>query len=138
VTPPPLPLLAAYRLFGWRLGPAYQEWTYDDITGPGYTVRQALPVGLAVGILLALLFGLTGSNPARAIAPVLAVLVLAFFLRRTLAYRALRQQGLTPAGDVAAAWFGDETARRRRNLVGTATTAALVLGGLTILALRAD
>lgn len=138
MTPPPLPLLVAYRLFGWRLGPAYKDWTYDDITGRGYVVRQALPVGLAIGALLAVLFGLTGSSPARAVAPMLAVLVLAFLLRRTLAERALRQQGLAPNGDVEAAWFTDDRARHRRNLVGTATTAVLVLAGLTLLAVGRD
>jgi xanthosine utilization system XapX-like protein len=138
VTSPPLPLLVAYRLFGWRLGPAYQEWTYDDITRRGYTFRQALPVGLALGVLLALVFTATGSNPARAVIPLVGVLVLTFFLRKTLAERALQQQGLTPDGEVAADWFADEGERRRRNLAGAATTAALVLGGLTILAVKRD
>jgi hypothetical protein len=135
---PPLPLLLAYRLFGWRLGPDYQEWTYDDITRRGYTFRQSLPVGLALGVLLALVFTATGSNPARAVIPLIGVLVLAFFLRKNLGDRALQQQGLTPTGDVAADWFADDDERRRRNLIGTATTAGLVLAGLTILAVRRD
>jgi hypothetical protein len=138
MTSPPLPLLVAYRLFGWRLGPAYQEWTYDDITRRGYTARQALPVGLAIGVLLALVFTITGSNPARAVIPLVGVLVLSFFLRKTLGERALRQQGLSPTGEVEADWFGDDDERRRRNLAGAATTAVLVLAGLTILAVRRD
>ena len=138
MTSPPLPLLLAYRLFGWRLGPAYQEWTYDDITGRGYAFRQSLPMGLGLGVLLALVFMLTGSSPARAVVPVVGVLVLAFALRKTLAERALRQQGFGANGEVEAGWFDDERERRRRNLEGTATTALLVVGGLTFLALRSD
>ena len=126
----------AYRLFGWRLGPTYKDWTYDDITASGYVVRQALPVGLALGIVLAVVFALTGSSPARAIAPLVGVLFLAFFLRKTLADRALRQQGFAPNGDVEATWFDDDGERRRRNLIGTATTAVLVVAGLTFLAVR--
>src|SRR3954454_1982297 len=138
MTSPPLPLLVAYRLFGWRLGPAYQNWTYDDITSRGYTVRQSLPMGLGLGVLLALVFMLTGSSPARAIVPLVGVLFLAFVLRKTLAERALRQQGLGADGEIEAGWFDDDRERRRRNLEGAATTALLVVGGLTFLALRGD
>ena len=138
MTPPPLPLLVAYRLFGWRLGPAYKDWTYDDITSRGYTFRQSLPVGLALGVVLALLFTATGSHPARAIIPMVAVIVLAFFLRKALSERALRQQGLAPNGDADAAWFADDDERRRRNLIGTATTAALVVAGLVYVAVGRD
>jgi hypothetical protein len=138
VTPPPLPLLVAYRLFGWRLGPAYKDWTYDDITRRGYTLRQAVPVGLVIGVLLALMFAATGSNPARAVIPMIGVIVLAFFLRKTLGERALRQQGLAPNGDVEAAWFDDDRDRHRRNVAGAVTTTVLVLGGLTVLAVGRD
>ena len=138
MTSPPLPLLVAYRLFGWRLGPAYQAWTYDDITSRGYTFRQSVPVGLALGVVLALLFTATGSHPARAIIPMVAVIGLAFFLRKALSDRALRQQGLAPNGEVDAPWFADDAERRRRNLVGTATTAALVVAGFLYVAFGRD
>jgi hypothetical protein len=136
VTRPPLVLLAAYRLFAWRLGPAYQKWTYDDITRRGYTLRQAVPVGLVVGGLLAAVFGATGSDPRRAIAPIVGVLVLAFFLRKALRERALRQQGLSPTGDAEATWFADDAARHRRNLGGAALTTTLVVAGIVLLAVR--
>jgi hypothetical protein len=130
--------MLAYRLFGWRLGPDYQEWTYDDITRRGYTFRQSLPVGLALGVLIALVFTITGAHPARAVIPLIGVLVLSYFLRKTLAERALRQQGLSETGEVDADWFADDDERRRRNLAGAATTTVLVLAGLTILAVKRD
>jgi hypothetical protein len=138
VTRPPLALLVAYRLFAWRLGPAYQAWVYDDITRRGYTLRQAVPVGVVVGALLAAVFAATGSDPRRAIAPIIGVLVLAFLLRRALRERALRQQGLTPTGDADAAWFADEAQRRKRNISGAILTTTLVVAGVILLAVRAD
>jgi hypothetical protein len=138
VTTPPLPLLVAYRLFAWRLGPAYREWTYDDITRRGYTFRQALPVGLVVGALLAAVFAATGSDPRRAIPPIVGVLVLAFFLRKALRERALRQQGLSADGEANADWFADDAERNRRNINGAVLTAALVVAGVVILAVRKD
>jgi hypothetical protein len=138
VTRPPLLLLAAYRLFAWRLGPAYRQWTFDDITRRGYTLRQAVPVGLVVGTLLAAVFAATGSDPRRAIAPIIAVLVLAFFLRKALRERALRQQGLSPTGEADAPWFGDDDARGRRNITGAVLTTTLVVGGIMLLALRGN
>jgi hypothetical protein len=138
VTRPPLLLLVAYRLFAWRLGPAYQQWTFDDITRRGYTLRQALPVGLAVGGLLAAVFAATGSDPRRAIAPIVGVLVLAFFLRKALRERALRQQGLSPSGDAEATWFADDNERTKRNLNGAVLTTTLVVAGIVLLAVRGD
>jgi hypothetical protein len=138
VTRPPLLLLVAYRLFAWRLGPAYQAWTYDDITRRGYTLRQAVPVGLVVGALLAAVFAATGSDPRRAIPPIVGVLVLAFFLRKALRERALRQQGLSPIGDAEAAWFGDDAERNKRNLNGAVLTTTLVVAGVILLAVRGD
>jgi len=131
-----LPLLIAYRLFAWRLGPLHREWTYDDITRRGYTLRQAVPVGLVVGALLAAVFAATGSNPLRAVPPILGVIVLAFFLRKALRERALRQQGLSPTGEAEAAWFGDDAARAKRNLSGAILTTVLVVAGVLLLALR--
>lgn len=128
----------AYRLFGWRLGPAYQTWTYDDITRRGYTLRQAVPVGLAVGALLATAFALSGSDPRRAIPPIVGVLILAFFLRKVLRERALRQQGLAPSGEAEAVWFADDAERQRRNVNGAVLTTALVIAGVVLLAVRGD
>jgi hypothetical protein len=138
VNRPPLPLLVAYRLFAWRLGPAYQQWTYDDITRRGYTLRQAVPVGVVVGALLAAVFAATGSDPRRAIPPIAGVLVLAFFLRKALRERALRQQGLSPEGEADADWFANDEERNRRNLNGSVLTAALVVAGVVLLAVRND
>ncbi|MDX6197095.1 MAG: hypothetical protein QOJ79_246 [Actinomycetota bacterium] len=138
VTRPPLLLLVAYRMFAWRLGPAYREWTYDDITRRGYTFRQALPVGVVVGGLLAAVFAVTGSDPRRAVPPIVGVLVLAFFLRKALRERALRQQGLSPAGDAEAAWFTDDAERRKRNINGAVLTTTLVIAGVILLGVRGD
>lgn len=138
MTAPPLLLHVAYRLFAWRLGPTYQAWTYGDITRRGYTLRQAVPVGLVVGALLATVFGLSGSDPRRAIPPIVGVLVLAFFLRKSLRERALRQQGLSPEGEAAASWFGDDAERNKRNINGAVLTSALVVAGLVLLGVRGD
>jgi hypothetical protein len=128
----------AYRLFAWRLGPAYQAWTYDDITRRGYTLRQAFPVGLVVGALLATVFAATGSDPRRAVPPIIGVLVLAYFLRKALRERALRQQGLTATGEADAAWFDDDAERGKRNVNGAVLTTALVVAGVILLAVRND
>ena len=138
MTRPPLLLHVAYRLFAWRLGPTYQAWTFDDITRRGYTLRQAVPVGLAVGALLAGVFAMSDADPRRAIPPIVGVLVLAFFLRKALRERALRQQGLSPTGEADAAWFGDDAERRRRNLNGAVLTTALVVAGAILLGTRED
>jgi hypothetical protein len=138
VTRPPFLLLLAYRLFAWRLGPTYQAWTYADITRRGYTLRQAVPVGLVLGGVLATVFGATGSDPRRAVVPIIGVLVLAHFLRKALRERALRQQGLTATGEADAAWFGNDEERNRRNVNGAVLTTALVVGGVILLAVRND
>jgi len=80
----------------------------------------------------------TGSDPRRAIAPVVGVIVLAFFLRRALRERALRQQGLSPDGEASADWFADDGARNRRNINGSVLTAVLVVAGIVLLAVRSD
>ncbi len=138
MTAPALPTLLAYRLLGWRLGPAHREWTYRDITGRWYLAKQAVPLLVAVGGLLALVFAATGSDPQRVVTPVLAVLVLLVFLRRVVVERALRQQGLTFDGDVdpaAKAWFDDDEQRRKRSVAGAVTTLLLVVGGLLVIGL---
>jgi hypothetical protein len=133
---PPLLLLVAYRLFAWRLGPRYRQWTYDDITRRGYTARQAVPVALVVGALLAVAFAVTGSDWHRSIPPVIAVVVLAFLLRKALRERALKVQGLSPDGEAEASWFADEVRRRRRNVNGAVLTTVLVVSGVVLLAGR--
>jgi len=134
VTSPPALLLVAYRLFAWRLGPLYRQWTYDDITGRGYTLRQAVPVGIVVGGLLAAGFAASGSDPRRAVAPIVGVVALAFFLRKALRERALRQQGLSPTGEGEASWFDDDGERHKRNVTGAILTATLVVAGVILLA----
>jgi hypothetical protein len=128
----------AYRLFAWRLGPTYQAWTYDDITRRGYTFRQAVPVGVVVGGLIAAVFAATGSDPRRIIPAMVGVLVLAFFLRKALRERALRQQGLSPTGEAEAAWFDDDAERNKRNVNGAVLTTTLVVAGVILLAVRGD
>jgi predicted PurR-regulated permease PerM len=136
VTPPPPLLLVAYRLFAWRLGPPYRAWTYDDITRRGYTLRQAVPVAVVVGALLAAVFALAGDDPRRAIPPVVGVILLAFLLRNNLRDRAVRQQGLSPTGEPVAAWFDDDAVRRRRNINSSVLTAVLILGAMVLLVSR--
>jgi hypothetical protein len=138
VTRPPLPLLVAYRLFAWRLGPDYREWTYGDITRGGYTLRQAVPVGLVVGALLGSVFAASGSDWKRAIPPVIGVIVLAFFLRKALRERALKAQGLSSTGEAEASWFDDDGERRKRNVNGAILTTVLVVAGVVLLAVRSD
>ena len=135
---PDLTLLLAYRLLGWRLGPDHQEWTYRDITGRWYLLKQGVPLLAAVGGLLAVVFAATGSSPQRVVTPVLAVLVLLVFLRRVVIERALRQQGLTFDGEVdpaAKGWFADDEQRRKRSVAGAVTTVLLIVGGLVIIGL---
>ena len=136
VTRPPLLLLVAYRLFGWRLGPAYQAWTFGDITRRGYPLRQAAPVVVALAVVLAGALAVSDVDPARTIPLLLAAGVATFFPRRGLRERALRQQGLTIDGDAAAPWFADDAARRRRNVTAAVTSTALVLAALVLLARR--
>jgi hypothetical protein len=97
-----------------------------------------LPVGVLVGGLLAAVFAATGSDPRRAILPIVAVLALAFFLRTALRERALRQQGLGPTGEVEAAWFTDDGVRNRRNINGAVLTTVLVVAGVVLLSIRGD
>jgi hypothetical protein len=135
-TPPPPLLLAAYRLLGWRLGPAHQEWVHDDITRRGYPLRQGLPVLLVVGSLLALALLIGGADPRQLIIPVVGVVGLLLIMRRSVIDRALRQQGLRADGTVdpaAQEWYADEQARTRRSRHGALTTAVMVLVALVLL-----
>jgi hypothetical protein len=129
-------LVLAYRLLGWRVGPAYREWVHDDLTRRGWLVRQGVPVLLALLVVGAVIDTAVGSTGDRLV-PLLVVLTgVGLFLRGSLQERALRQQGIDAAGNPTAPWYGDERARRQRNLIGGASTVVLVVVGLTILATR--
>jgi hypothetical protein len=129
-------LVLAYRLLGWRLGPAYRQWVHDDLTRRGWLVRQGVPVLLALLVVGAVIDTAVGSTGDRLV-PLLVVLTgVGLFLRGSLQERALRQQGIDAAGNPTAPWYGDERARRQRNLIGGVSTVVLVVVGLTILATR--
>ena len=129
-------LLLAYRLLGWRLGPAHREWVHADVTGPGWLVRQGAPVLLALLVVGAVINTAVDSKGDRLV-PLLVVLAgIGLFLRTSLKERALRQQGLDAAGEPVADWYHDDAARRQRNLLGAVSTVVLTVAGLTILALR--
>lgn len=133
---PDLRLLLAYRLLGWRLGPDYREWTYRDITGQGYLLRQGLPLLVVFGTLLGGLLVASGTPVAQAVVPVIGVLVVLVLLRRTVVERALRQQGLDRDGAVDPAaqdWYDDPEQRRRRSLAGATATLLLVVAALVLL-----
>jgi hypothetical protein len=135
---PPPRVLLAYRFFGWRVGPAYKDWVLDDIVRPGWLVRQGAPALAAVLVVGAGTTAVFDGDGARLLTLVAVLAAAGAFLRTSLRERALRQQGLNAAGDrlEAATWYDDETARRRRNLIGTAGTILLVVAGLTLLAIR--
>ncbi len=135
---PPAAVLLAYRFLGWRVGPTYQEWVLEDITGPRWLVRQGAPVLSAVLLLGAGLAALLDGDAGRVLTLVLVLAAGGAFLRASLRERALRQQGIDASGHPlpTATWYADEAARRRRNLVGAVSTVVLVLAGLTILAVR--
>jgi hypothetical protein len=135
-SPPPPLLLAAYRLLGWRLGPAYRAWVHEDITRRGYPLRQGLPVLLVVGSLLALALLVGGADPRQLIIPVIGVIGLLLILRRSVVERALRQQGLRADGTVdpaAEPWYADDEARTRRSRNGAITTVVMVALALVLL-----
>ena len=133
--PPPLVLLA-YRFLGWRVGPAHREWVHDDITRRGWVVRQGAPVIAVVMALGGAFVAAVGGTTNRLVTLLVVLTGVSLFLRSSLQARALRQQGLDAAGNPDAPWYADEAARRRRNLVGAASTIVLAVGGLWILALR--
>ncbi len=133
--PAPL-LLLAYRLLGWRLGPAYRDWVLADLTRRGWLVRAGAPVLAAVygvGVLLQLALG---GSPARLLALLAVLAGVGAFLRQPLQERAMRHQGLRPDGTPTAPWYDDNTARRRLNVRGAAATVVLVAAALVLLALR--
>jgi hypothetical protein len=136
VVRPPLHLVLAYRLLGWRLGPAYREWVHDDLTRPGWLVRQGAPV---IAVVLVLGGGITsavGGTSDRLLSLLVVLTGVSLVLRNPLRERALRQQGIDASGTPEARWYDDEQARGRRNVIGALSTVAMVGAGLTLLALR--
>jgi hypothetical protein len=133
---PSLPLLLAYRLLGWRLGPSYREWVHSDITRRGWLLRQGAPVILALMVVGSLLTAAVGGDGGRLLALLVVMSGVGAFLRHSLQERALRQQGLDAGGNPTHDWYDDPAALARRNWVGAASTVLLVVAGLLILALR--
>jgi hypothetical protein len=138
VTRPPLLLVLAYRLLGWRLGPAYREWVHDDLTRRGWLLRAGAPVIASLLVVGAVVDTVVDSRGDRLV-PLLVVLTGAgLFLRTSLRERALRQQGIDAAGNPTAPWYDDDRARGQRNALGAVSTVVLVVAGLTILASRSS
>ncbi len=137
---PPTGLLLAYRLLGWRVGPAYAEWVHEDLTRRGWALRQGLPVVAGVLVAGTAVFLAVGADLSRLYALVFVLAAGGLFLRGTMRDRALRLQGLDASGDVLADanWYNDDSARRRRNLLGAASTVLLVGAALVILAVRSQ
>ena len=133
-------ILLAYRFLGWRVGPAHGDWVVDDITRPGWLVRQGAPVIATTLLLGGAVFGVLGGDSGRLLALVFVLAAGGAFLREQLRERALRQQGYDASGSPLpdAAWLHDDAARRRRNVVSAVSTLVLVVGGLVLLAVRTN
>jgi hypothetical protein len=138
VSKPPPSVLLAYRLVGWRVGPAHADWVLDDIVRRGWVIRQGLPALAGVMAIGGLLTGAVGGDANRLVTVVLVLAAAGLVLRNTLRARALRQQGIDASGPrlAEARWYDDAGARRRRNLGSAALTVVLVVAGLAILAVR--
>ena len=132
-------LRLAYRLVGWRLGPAYRIWVLADVRSPSWPLRAGGVVALAVLVPAFAVGAVAGVDLVRLAFPVVAVLVLSALRLRALRERALRQQGLRPDGDLdpTATWYADDEARARRNTVSAASTVSLVVAALVLLAVTA-
>lgn len=128
--------MLAYRLLGWRVGPAYREWVHDDITRRGWLLRQGLPVITALLAVGSVLTAAVGGDGGRLLALLVVLSGAGAFLRHSLQQRALRQQGLDAAGNPAYPWYDDPAALRRRNVLSAVSTVVLVVAGLLLLALR--
>ena len=137
---PPPGLLLAYRFLGWRLGPAYRDWVLDDILRGGWLIRQGAPALASVLLGGGLLFAALDGDPSKLYALIFIAAAGALFLRQSLRERALRQQGIDVSGVPLpdAPWYGDDEARRRKNLLGAVGTIVLSVGGLVFLALRSQ
>ena len=135
---PPLQLQLAYRLFGWRLGPAWRDWVLHDIAAPGWLFRQG---GLALSVVLmlgSLASALVHGDAGKMLSLIVVLAGVGAFLRNSLKERSLRQQGIDADGNrlELAPWYDDDRARRRRNVLSAVGTTVLVLGGLLIVAVR--
>ena len=137
--PPPAALLA-YRFLGWRLGPDHREWVHDDLTRPGWVVRQGAPAVSALLLVGAVLTGLLDGDPGRLMTIVVLLVVGGLVVRRSLRDRAERQQGLDGDGHPLpeASWYADPAARRRRNAMSAVATVVLVVAGLALIAGRSS
>ncbi len=129
-------LVLAYRLLGWRLGPAYREWVHDDLTRDGWVVRQGAPVLAVLLVVGGTITTIVNGTGERLLSLLVVVTGGGLFLRSTLRERALRQQGIDAAANPVASWYDDEKGRRRRNVVSAVSTVVLTVAGLAILALR--
>jgi hypothetical protein len=136
VQKPPPHLLLAYRLLGWRVGPAHREWVHDDLTRRGWLVRLAAPVVVALVAVGAAFVAAVGGRANSMLALLAVVAGVALFLRTSLQRLALGRQGIDAAGNPTATWYDDAAALRRRNLLGAVATVVLALGALLLLALR--
>ena len=135
--PPPLLVVIAYRLLGWRVGPAHREWVHDDLTRNGWLLRQGAPALTAVLALGWTATAVVGGEPQRVTTLVLVLAGAGLFLRNSMRERALRQQGIDAAGNPTSdAWYADDRARLHRNVLSAISTVVLVGVALTILALR--
>ena len=128
--------MLAYRLLGWRLGPAYREWVHDDLTRRGWLLREGAPVIASLLVLGGLITAAVGGSGDRLLSLLVVLTGAGVFLRTSLRERSLRQQGIDASGNPEAPWYDDDTARARRNVVGAVSTALLISAGLTILALN--
>lgn len=131
-------MLLAYRFFGWRVGPAYRDWVLDDITRPGWLLRQGAPALSSLLLVGAVLTAALDGDAGRLLTVVVVLGLVGATLRTSLRDKALRQQGIDAEGArlPMAGWYDDPQALRRRNLFATVGTVVLVLAGLTVLALR--
>lgn len=140
MTAPTLLPALLYRLFGWRLGPEYREWVYADLKSKRWVMRQVRVVVPVFAGILTVVFVSTGSSVTRLAFPVFAVIVLFVVLRNPLMLRALKQQGLMLDGepDPKATWYADDDARRRLNISGAVTIAAVFGFAVVYLSLTND
>ena len=112
----------------------------DDVVRKGWLLRQGAPALASVLLVGGVLFAVLDADPSKLYALIFIAAAGALFLRQSLRERALRQQGIDISGAPlqGADWYDDGDARRRKNLLGAIGTIGLSIGGLVILALRAQ